>query len=208
MGAVYVQLGMAVVHLRDTHQLRGKQFSPDVENIFSLMQMLEHYVAFRTLFARPRLPHVQPTKLGQDGRSGVVDADVGSQGNRSALMPSRRDKQRPDTDGQLDDHFAATADPIAHRHLVPTTTRPTAIRGTRRLFSRVCAHLPDFRNGVKGGRRRGPADTAPLRPVNPQMRTRSGAPANFRLCATDQKRTGPQPPFVSSSSKADMLTAT
>ena len=112
---------MAVVQLRDTHQLRGKQFSLDVENIFSLMKMLEHYVAFRTLFARPRLPHVQPTELGQDGRSGVVDADVGSQGNRPAWMLSRRDKQRPDTDGQLDDHLAATADPIADRHLSLST---------------------------------------------------------------------------------------
>jgi hypothetical protein len=37
------------------------------------------------------------------------------------------------------------------------------------------------------GRRRGPADTAILRPVNPQVRTRPGAPVNFRLCA----RNGP-----------------
>jgi len=36
-----------------------------------------------------------------------------------------------------------------------------------------------------GRRRRGPADTATTRPVNPQVRTRPGAPANFRLCATD-----------------------
>jgi hypothetical protein len=33
------------------------------------------------------------------------------------------------------------------------------------------------------GRRRGPADTTTSRPVNPQVRTRPGAPANFRLCA-------------------------
>jgi hypothetical protein len=39
------------------------------------------------------------------------------------------------------------------------------------------------RLGVMDGRRRGPADTATLRPVNSQVRTRPGAPANFRLCA-------------------------
>jgi len=39
------------------------------------------------------------------------------------------------------------------------------------------------RRNVKGGKRRGPADTATLRPVNPQVQTRSGAPAKFRQCA-------------------------
>ena len=33
------------------------------------------------------------------------------------------------------------------------------------------------------GRRRGPVDAATLRPVNPQVRTQSGAAVNFRLCA-------------------------
>jgi len=32
---------------------------------------------------------------------------------------------------------------------------------------------------------RGPADTDTLRPVNPQVPTRPGAPANFRLCANN-----------------------
>ena len=36
---------------------------------------------------------------------------------------------------------------------------------------------------VKDGRRKGPADTSSSRPVNPQVRTRPGAPANIRLCA-------------------------
>jgi hypothetical protein len=34
-----------------------------------------------------------------------------------------------------------------------------------------------------GGRRRGPADTATLRPVNRQVQTSPGAPVKFRLCA-------------------------
>jgi len=33
------------------------------------------------------------------------------------------------------------------------------------------------------GRKGGPADITTLRPVNPQVRTCPGAPANFRLCA-------------------------
>ena len=41
---------------------------------------------------------------------------------------------------------------------------------------------------VKYGRKRGPADRATSRPVNPQVRTRPGALANFRLCARERTR--------------------
>jgi hypothetical protein len=34
------------------------------------------------------------------------------------------------------------------------------------------------------GRKKCPADDAALLPLNPQVRTRPGAPANLRLCAT------------------------
>jgi hypothetical protein len=44
--------------------------------------------------------------------------------------------------------------------------------------------LPRVRSGVMDGRKGGLADVATLRPVNPQVRTCPGAPANFRLCAT------------------------
>jgi hypothetical protein len=36
---------------------------------------------------------------------------------------------------------------------------------------------------VMGGRRKCSADDAALLPVNPQVRTRAGSLANFRLCA-------------------------
>jgi len=46
----------------------------------------------------------------------------------------------------------------------------------------------------KGGRRKSLAGGAAVRPVNPQVRTFPGGPANFRLCATfcrEQLQQGP-----------------
>ena len=50
--------------------------------------------------------------------------------------------------------------------------------------------LPIARQMVMDGRRRGPADTATLRPVSPHVRTRPGPPANFRLCASNRSWDG------------------
>ena len=53
-------------------------------------------------------------------------------------------------------------------------------------FSRGIEHdgrQMNFSLGVMDGRRRGPAGEITLRQVNLQVRTRPGAPANFRLCA-------------------------
>ena len=48
----------------------------------------------------------------------------------------------------------------------------------------AAVRLPIARQMVMDGRTRSQADTATTGPVNPQVRTRPGASANFRLCAT------------------------